>query len=274
VDENAYGWVKPWNFAKLYFGRFTDSTLRGKYSDNSDFGVFVLPQNDGDWIFTRFREKSGFGLTLTPFEGFFAGATVSTNIPDYGYKNTQATEPYDSIDVYKTVQAAVGYTIPDVGLARVQFINKGAAQENDDNQGWGRRIEAAFAFTGESAFAVDIGGKIPLEEKHPWNVSLGARITGTAPFSIWGKFDCKFPDGADPFITVFTQTSYDFTSLILGFDAGYSHDFETGKADTVGFGLWVSRPLDIGNIKTGMAFNLPLGKSPIISLPIIYNFYI
>jgi len=216
------GLIAPnFNMLKLVAGRFNEEELRGKIGA-TEFGSWILPNGskDEDNIFTRFKASAGAYVRLEPlvwWESDWNGLTFhaafgSNSIGAFGngvraplnlYNNeankTDSNYVYDkwaeydgerstsAEAVFRAGQYAVGYRIPDVGLARVQFIgsnrnvfrinpitssgitegekqlvtgiNRGDAQKNADT------FEFAFLYDGIKGLKIDAGFKLPMEFK-------------------------------------------------------------------------------------------------------------
>jgi hypothetical protein len=101
--------------------------------------------------------------------------------------------------VYENTQAAVSYAIPNIGLARVQYVGAHPGINPDTAKLLpsaiagisAPNIQAAFAFTGVPNLTVDVGGKffLPVEDPKPEAAFLGpseTEIPGTfkAPIEV------------------------------------------------------------------------------------------
>jgi hypothetical protein len=181
VGENAKVWVKPFDMVKLTVGKFNEDDFRGKIG-TTEFTSWLVPSGgkDEDNIFSRFQATAGAHLALSPLEGLYieaafgssiGGLRANKNLYDYN-------EPQDALDVFKAIQAGVGYKFPGIGFARIQFIgnNRGVLRPNENNVLTGKRlmeglsmnrdadvIEAAFQFTMVENLNIDLGAKIPFE---------------------------------------------------------------------------------------------------------------
>ncbi|MHB9293353.1 hypothetical protein Holit_02474 [Hollandina sp. SP2] len=184
IDDFAEVWWKPISQLKIEAGKFVNDTLRGKIGDDN-WNNYTVKMKNPDGMFTRFSSgNAGFMLGLTPMEPLFIGVSVpsldqftasgpdSTGNYEYTEKDEDADSTSDSekktvgnvLRTYEKIQAGVGYTIPNIGLVRAQYV--GASHINPDSF-WTdplkvRRIEAAFAFTGMKGLVIDVGGKVPL----------------------------------------------------------------------------------------------------------------
>ena len=205
---------------KLVAGRFEEDELRGKVGA-TEFGSWLLPSGskDEDNIFRRFKASAGAyarveplkwldsrwnGLTLhAAFGSNELGATGNALRAPLNLYNNEAnlTNGVDSAwvgwsenhgedrrtnaaDVYKAGQYAIGYRIPDIGLARFQFIGSNiqkyrmtslgtsnAHQQVDalkrlvigvDRGDNGDTLEFGFLYDGYKGLRVDAGFKLPL----------------------------------------------------------------------------------------------------------------
>jgi hypothetical protein len=106
-----------------------------------------------------------------------------------------------ALNVYKAMQLALGYRIPDVGLARIQFIgsNRNVFRWGDQNPNSRNKpvdiekklaeglntnhnadiLEAAFLYDGYENLKIDVGIKIPLEYKTKAAIVLYNQVIGT-----------------------------------------------------------------------------------------------
>jgi len=182
VGDQAKIWVQPISMLKIQVGKVQEDTLRGKFDDsnilNGLAGFNGVPGKNA--YFTRFQPTLGMVVSLTPAEGIFIAAaldaanTVDETITIMTDDDDDATTP-DVKTVYKTgstktvnsglttedmmkkIQIGAGYTIPNIGLARVQYIG---GLDTDP-----KPIEAAFAYTGMEGVLVDVGLKFNTEAK-------------------------------------------------------------------------------------------------------------
>jgi hypothetical protein len=222
------------NMIKLTAGFFKEDDFRGRIAP-SEFGSWLLYNGakNEDNIFSRFDASAGAHFKLEPlmwmessWDGLIIEGAFGSNTPlapsnkiraIYNLLNNEdnntlgktypSSEAEDTgprtvsvADVYKAMQIALGYRIPDVGLARMQFIGN-----NRDVFRWGEAgnianivdiqrqlmiglnktipdadvIEAAFLYDGIEGLVIDIGAKIPLEYKTKTEFTIYPRVIGS-----------------------------------------------------------------------------------------------
>jgi len=147
-------WVKPFDMLTLSIGRIYDDTLRG----NAAYGSFNWYRKYGDAVgedvtFSRIGINAGgesvrkefykeeFEIALTPVENLYVAA-IFENL------DKELTE-----DLFRNAQYAAGYTIPNIGQIRAQYIGW-VDSDTDDTAG---RFEAAFKVTAVQNLYADIG---------------------------------------------------------------------------------------------------------------------
>lgn len=229
------GMILPeqYNLLKLTAGFFKEEELRGRIgaSEFASWLVYSSSPNE-DNIFQRFDAIAGAHFKLeplkwwdSPFNGLgIQGAFGSTAIGAPGNSlrailnllnnedndTLQGVLPYDeynpehdgdrkvsAADVYKAMQIALSYRIPNAGLARVQFIGNNRDVFRWAEQGGGKVntetklvtglqtnknadiIEAAFLYDGLEGLQMDIGGKIPLLYTTKADFIVYPRVMGT-----------------------------------------------------------------------------------------------
>jgi hypothetical protein len=194
IGENANLWVKPLapfsdgglgNLLKITIGRFEVDDFRGRVG-SGEFASWIVPEGsyDEDAIFTRFKSSAGAHITVkplsaldSPFGDVSLEAAVGSNLGgDRAFRNIRG---WNAEDVYAAAQFGIGYRIPEVGLARFQFIgnNREVYLEHypyDDTSLQTRLaeglstnrdadvIEVAFLYDGVENLKAEIGAKIPL----------------------------------------------------------------------------------------------------------------
>jgi hypothetical protein len=206
---------------KLVAGRFNEDELRGAIGA-TEFGGWVLPNGskDEDNIFTRFKATAGAYTALKPLvwldspwnglslhmvfgsnalgaagnllrapRNLYNNEANQTNGDSFSYNDGWGDYDGDrrtsALDVFRAGQYALGYRIPDIGLARFQFIGSNnelyrmesvgsntAHTRNDivrrlvagiDRGNNGGMLEFAFMYDGYKGLRVDAGFKLPLE---------------------------------------------------------------------------------------------------------------
>ena len=312
VENFLQAWWSPLEWLRLDVGRFDNDRLRGKigYDDMHSFTVLM---HDQDAIFNRIRARGGFMLSLSPIEGLLFTALLNGLNPlvreGHNYDRPVGNEPgyrpqhhrpyfptltfvpwenrFGNGDMWRNAHVAAGYTIPNVGLVRVQYIGvipQTPTIDIDANKLdilpqaiVAPRIEAAFAFTGIDGLILDIGGKVPLPIREsfpnftetwqsPFQVSLGTqyRIGG---LEISGRVDARFAgertvsNGNDetlgslsfaPKVNVHLWPSFDFVAFRLILNAGLELIGETTTAENGG----ATTVIGDGGTRFGMGLSL------------------
>jgi len=180
VGDQAKIWVSPIAMLKIQGGKVQEDTLRGKFDDSDTLNASktltgVVGKDD---YFKRFYPNLGVVVSLTPAEGVFIGMALdaANSVPETLSVMTDDDDDAATPDVVETmltggtkttyyglltedmlknIQIGAGYTIPNIGLARVQYIGGG-----DDSPKW---IQAAFAYTAMEGVLVDAGIKFNTE---------------------------------------------------------------------------------------------------------------
>jgi hypothetical protein len=231
VGDNAKVWVKPFEIFTLTAGLFKEEELRGKIG-STEFAAWLLPNSskNEDNIFQRFDALAGAHFKLeplkwidSPWSGLSIHGAFGSNASGQSVNNVRAIlnlftnednetapEVYDesdgdhkmsALDVYKAMQIALAYRIPDIGLARAQFIgnNRNVFRWGEVNQNTSQVdkyyekklvsgistnkdsdiIEAAFLFDRIKGLNVDVGTKIPLEYTTKTDFIVYPRVVGT-----------------------------------------------------------------------------------------------
>jgi len=193
-------WAKPWDFFKIELGRFNERRLRGRIGETNT-NSFVLnnhwtvANNDADIIFQGFEGRPGAMISLTPIDNLFVGLKV--NVPSSAAAGGTSGFAWDianleAKDVYGTFHGAVGFTLEDIGLARVGYLHKapsfmyGPGGHSFDLDNFSR-LEAAFALTAIDDLVIDFGLKIPFGYER----EIGGekfKITDAAVISLGARF--------------------------------------------------------------------------------------
>jgi len=185
IGDQAKITAKINDMLTIELGKAQGDKLRGKLGGHQ----LISSAGDEDAIFKRFYPTMGTLINLTPVEGLYIGAALDPNT---------STENKTAEVVMKNIQVGGGYTIPDVGLARVQYIGS----DNDN----ARFVQAAFQLTAVKELNVDIGGKF----------ALGAAqhtVTGAASYSadaigVMGRFLTSFGNNQDTDLDVSAEFTY------------------------------------------------------------------
>jgi hypothetical protein len=205
-------WAKPFasDILKITVGKYEIDTYRGKIGTDGDIHNFIGgPGKSPDRIFQRLNANGSNG----------GGAFVSKPIPALGIFfdlgpgwNTYSEglgKSAEAKDIYKKIQAGLGYEIDGIGLARAQWVGntmditpgKGGKWEFDPStydgktpaptkspdkggptsaKGWKwvegsedaanpARIEAAFNLTAVEGLKLDVGLKFPIPVKEEFD---------------------------------------------------------------------------------------------------------
>ncbi|MDR1586108.1 MAG: hypothetical protein LBS57_01485 [Treponema sp.] len=176
--DQVFGWYRPFEWFKIDVGRFNIDTLRGKI-EGFNWGDYLGVSAGGtDGFFTRFEGRDAVALEFSgPFadrvpalSGLFVGAMIYDLIEANTANNQEISGGYTEAKyMLENIQAAVGYEIPDIGLARFQYIGvhptpntkRVTASDNNDSNN-GPRLQAAFAYTGIPNLTAELGGTLSL----------------------------------------------------------------------------------------------------------------
>jgi hypothetical protein len=236
IGDNAKVWVQPFSPFTLTAGFFKEEALRGKIGA-SEFNAWILP-NGGkgeDNIFQRFDAFAGAHFRIDPFvtfdnlpllqglslQGAFGSNALGTpgsnmrailnlfinednnalsTIYDENYSEYDGERVMSALDVFKAIQIALGWKIPDVGLARMQFIGNNRAVYR-----WGEIgnsagivnvekkpvvgmntnrdsdvLQGAFLFDRIEGLAVDLGLTIPVKySTNSESLEIYPRVVGS-----------------------------------------------------------------------------------------------
>jgi hypothetical protein len=193
VGGNAKVWAKPFDFLKLTSGWFSEDDFRGAIG-TTEFASWLLPNSgkDEDAIFTRFRATLGAHFKLEPLfflesewnglvvEGAFGSSKSPLGSGTGDMRANRNLIDLSAADVFRRMQVGLGYTLPEIGFLRVQFIGNNRTQLRIDytnaagtdagqtmayglsTSGDADVLEAAFKLTAIGGLVVDVGAKIPL----------------------------------------------------------------------------------------------------------------
>ena len=150
IGDNAYMWVKPWDWLRVSAGKMgdNDTGLRGDFAYGS--WQWVRP---GNWI------RGDEGLTFSDIGGI--GARVEL-FPVEGLKIVGFI-PYPAsaekaYKVYEGTAIAAAYEIDGIGRIKAQWLGKFAKNENKDK--YTGDIEVAFDLTAVENLCLTVGAKI------------------------------------------------------------------------------------------------------------------
>ena len=150
IGDNAYMWVKPWDWLRVSAGKMgdNDTGLRGDFAYGS--WQWVRP---GNWI------RGDEGLTFSDIGGI--GARVEL-FPVEGLKIVGFI-PYPAsaekaYKVYEGTAIAAAYSIDGIGRIKAQWLGKFAKNEAKDK--YTGDIEVAFDLTAVENLYLTVGAKI------------------------------------------------------------------------------------------------------------------
>ena len=194
IGEQAHIWVKPLavlgneslnDMLIMRIGKWEINDFRGQLGA-VEFGSWMVPEGvqDEDTFFSRFASDSGTHIALRPLQFWnspWNGLTLMAGVGSSygGFRAYMNTYPWKASDVYMSGHYALGYELPNIGLARVQFIGQNREVWIEDYPSQGERgayrlmqglqmnrdadvIEAAFTLTSFDNLKVEIGFKKPL----------------------------------------------------------------------------------------------------------------
>jgi hypothetical protein len=255
-------WVKPTDWLRFDVGSIEDWTLWGKFGQET-FAPYTQRSRDEDAIFTEFYYPSGALMTIKPNDKLFIGvglpALKSNGTADNpnSYNPSYLINAEDAEKAYERVQAAAGYTIDGVGLARVQYVGANPSADVTATSmdapsvmiNSHAKIEGAFAYDGIPGLLIDVGFKIPIEFEQdsgvflaPYHVSGGIKIN-SGNFGTTGRVDSRFGSVAQPDVDAaykikfapdvnFHLTpSYALNTVIIGLDCGFEWIGKTTNQD-------------------------------------------
>jgi hypothetical protein len=174
VGDNAEVWYQPAKWIRIDAGKFVNNDIRGRMSANAWFGDYTIARaGEGD-IFSNFDNPFGAMVKLSPVDGLNIYATLKSVAKIDTYNNwTPWGASRGAKWVWQNTQAAVSYAIPNLGLARVQFVGPAVTPQKEgfaydsteseyslNSRSPAPKVEAAFAFTGVPGLILDVGGKV------------------------------------------------------------------------------------------------------------------
>jgi len=316
VENFLQAWWSPLDWLRLDIGRFDDDRLRGRIGDD-DMHSFTVLMHDQDAIFNRIRARGGLMFSFSPIGGLLFTALLNDLSPlvleGHNYDRPLGTEPgyrpqhhrpyfptlsfvpwgsrFGNGDMWRNMHIAAGYTIPYIGLARVQYVGVIPGSPSVDPDAGeldilpeaiiAPRIEAAFAFIGVEGLVLDLGGKVPLPINEsfpgitetwqaPFRVSLGAQYQ-IGNLGIAGRVDTRFGgersvSGANdealgslafaPKVNVHLWPSFDLGAFRVILNAGFEFVGETTRTATVAEDNSVTVVVGEGGTRFGMGLSV------------------
>ena len=153
VHDNAYAWVKPFDFLEVKIGKLNEDTGRGNVCygafDWLRFGNFCTGE---DMTFDRIKGGGGLAVVkVTPVKGLWA-------IGAFGVVDTEsALKTFGNNSTY-----AAGYEIEGIGHIRAQYKGNTNAYDKEGTTIGNGVINAAFDLTAVDNLWVTVGAYIPL----------------------------------------------------------------------------------------------------------------
>ena len=277
-------WWSPLEWLRLDVGRFDDDRLRGRIGVD-EMGMFTNLMFTQDAIFSRIRVRNGLLVSATPVDGLLLAAALRELV----VFDTDTTSPgnvniVNNRDAYgnawRNMTLALGYTIPDIGTVRLQYIGDvppagtpGITKNNN--------IEIAFALTAVDGLLLDLGGKIHLfhddNRDADFGFSLGARYR-TGDLELIGRVDTQISGNDGPFrmnAHLWPSFQMDAARVILNFGVDFTEGLGDDDADvTMGAGISLQRNF-IGStrVRGGLAFAFPMNDRPMVfSIPLFLEY--
>ncbi|MEJ5190095.1 MAG: hypothetical protein WHT84_12850 [Breznakiellaceae bacterium] len=199
VGDQAKITAKINDMLTIELGKAQGDKLRGKLGGHQLIGS----AGDENAIFKRFYPTMGTLINLTPVEGLYIGTALDPNA---------STEDKTAEVVMKNVQAGAGYTIPDVGLARVQYLGS----NNDD----ARFVQVAFQLTAVKNLNADVGAKFALGKAQ--HSASGAVSYSADALGVMGRFFTAFGNSQDTDLDFSAQLTYKLTDpYSIGAEFGF-----------------------------------------------------
>jgi hypothetical protein len=194
--------------------------------------------------------------------------------------------------IYKKFQLGAAYTIPNIGMARLQYFNADDAHGTFYAGGSGNVIQAAFQYKPTSSgLMIDAGGTIPLS----WKTTVGGTTTTTqadyragvatnstfGDLSLYARFDTAFGGKVTKSTVSYDDTSfsgfyfnfhvkpsYKLAVGTVGLDFGVEgwsdkpknrrdgdeYGSSAGGGAVFGFAGWFKLPVGPGNLFAGLGF--------------------
>ncbi|MDR1893393.1 MAG: hypothetical protein LBQ61_01715, partial [Spirochaetales bacterium] len=259
------------------------------------YGNYTIPRGAESDIFQSFDVRTGIMLTVKPIDGLSVYALVNA-VPAYENANTGAPPTswagpnYGASKafgyVWENIQAAIAYAIPNIGLARLQYVGAHANGTTFNPTTFAATINAphigaAFAWTGLEGLTVDVGGKIylPVNEEtsdNPWADPSRTKLQV-------GGFNATFQK---PFMAALgVQYKTGPLTATFRFDAQFagSVDIDAPGSDPVNLGIemrpWITLGCAINDTWTVQAeggvvwtAESTVGGNPVLSSALRYGF--
>lgn len=203
------GWIRPVSWLSIYGGRFEIPYLRGKIDGYNWAGSTLIGAEAGgfDSAFTEFDGTNAVALELNgPFQNYVSGlkglylAAMIYNMEELGVANNQGVNGgyAEAKFIPENLQVALGYTIENVGLARVQYIGvhhvanistesaNGVFAKNNEDDNTGPRLQAAFTFDSPlvPGLLAEVGGTFSFPVTDPTSLIPGLNADGLNPYEI------------------------------------------------------------------------------------------
>jgi hypothetical protein len=307
IGDDAKVWVQPVDFLKLTVGKFNEDHLRGIIA-NTIFTSWLLPNGgkDEDGAFDRFQATAGAHIAFVPtktlfngiLDGLYIEAAIGSNTGNAETLNTGGSRANrnlignSALDVYKAIQAGIGYRIPDIGFARAQFIGNNR-QENKPNAGgalvettlmqgltknrMADVIQIAFLFNRIKELNVEAGVKIPLEFTTDVVFEAYPPFNGLSPINNT-RFDnmtVQLPFEAAVAATYSWNNFYILTRMDFAFGGKYEAQLQTIHFINQGLTMnaWVNPSYKIfNNFRAGIDMGMELHTLDTIENPEGYVF--
>ena len=206
IEDYLQVWWTPALRLRVDAGRFFDDQLRGKINDLDErMNANTVRMYDADSIFSRFRThryggQAGLMISSKPVTNLFAGILLydlkpftasSSSLTESAMYDAHPDYVTNNKDTWMNIQAALSYTIPEIGLFRVQYLGTKPTVDirrisdeviNETNQLFysymfdtfsitAPKIEAAFLLSAVPGLILDVGFKIPFQFKD-WDRGL------------------------------------------------------------------------------------------------------
>jgi len=213
-------WVKPISMLTVQIGNIYDDTLRGNAGDYGMWNWLRSTTMTGeDVVFERVgianlsgQDKANFEVALAPVDGAYIFAAAKGILG-----KSEATKYLASLGQY-----GAGYTIPNIGVVRAQYI--GEVDKNSLVDPFGI-FNVAFKVTAVPNLTLDVGGKVPTDAK-------AAGVTAIAACAAKYSMDALTLNAMGSFI-IFESDTADMLDLIdystIGIEAGIGASYNLGN---------------------------------------------